>query len=275
MGLVCESICISIRNGFFADLTTLGRSVLSSLRIFGKEGVTNEGGSEQRLFVGVRSSCLHPLPTMECRVGRQEDVAMVGGNCVALFGRRCDLPGRCINGHIRIIFSTRVLRVCRNLGLIAARRESSAPCKCARGSSRSLPNHGNDCRGSVSRIFTHTKRVSGVVLGCLGRIRRSGGCPPVIFHSYHKVLSLRGGFNRRHLITTYTYTSVVEQCNCGSILSVLRGKSSSGFVPNSSRVLDSRSEVLTRRGGVENGRCCSEGGAGGLGRRGRKRGKGG
>ncbi len=258
IGLVCEAICGSVRNLMFRSLGALGSTVLISLSGCGTVEVTNHSCSEIRRFSGDRGSCLHPLPSALFYVGRHGDIAIRGGNCVALVGRRCDIPIRCVKGHIRMICSSGTLRVCRGVHLVAARLHSSAPFRCARGSARKLPKERNDCRGSLRSVCRHTKRVSGVLLSCLGRMRHRGGCPPLTFVTYHNVVSLRGGCKRKHLMTTYTYTRRGQTCKCNRLGGVLRGNSSTSFVPNvrsgnnASRILVP--QIIGRRG-VHNGRC--------------------
>ncbi len=230
MGLVCHDVCGSMRKLVFRSLSSLGTTVLGSLSRFGSQGVSKHNRSEGRLFVRVRGSCLRPLPALHCRVERHGATAIVHGDCMALGGRRCDIPVRCVNGQIRVVCSTSALRVFCKVGLVAARAESSEPRTCAHGRSRGLPKERNDCRGSLSRVCRHTTAVSGVILACLGRITRLGGCPPLTFETYGNVVSLRGGCNLSHLITTYTYTSRKHHCNFGRMGRVLSGKRSVSFL---------------------------------------------
>lgn len=130
-------MCTSIRRLIFGSLRSLGITVFRSLSTFGEHEVGKHSLSEHRR---VRTRCLHPLPTVHRRVGRRHSTAMVQGYCMAFGLRRCDVPGRCVNGHIRVICSTSALGVCRNLHLIAARRHSSALCTCAAGTPASYPS---------------------------------------------------------------------------------------------------------------------------------------
>lgn len=131
MGLLCHSVCLSVRKVAFSDLRRLGATVRVSLLSFGRGIVTKQRVSHGRVFLRKRGSCLHPLPIGHCMVGREGLVAIKGGSCISLFGRRCDIPGRCMNEHVAVLCSTSAIRVCYKVGLITARSHYSVPCACS------------------------------------------------------------------------------------------------------------------------------------------------